>query len=138
MAVAATPAQADSPPPVCRTYYDGTLRAASACVDVVHLSGTVDGSGQLGCDAGTFHATYCHARIARLRLYVNDQLWREVTNVGGDSQYAQYNIRYYCWGVRLKFQVWMTYTFTWYNDFGQVHYIDDYQSPLTSYPEYSC
>jgi hypothetical protein len=138
IALAAGPAQADSPPPLCQTYYDATSTVAEACADVAHFSSGVEGQGGIACAATFFHSTDCRAKIARLRLYVNGQLWREVTNIGGDSSSAFYNISYRCWGVRLKFQVWMTYTFTWYNEFGQVHYIDNYQQPLTSYPEYSC
>jgi hypothetical protein len=36
------------------------------------------------------------------------------------------------------FQVWMTYEIHWYNQYGQVHEVDQYLNPLTSYPEYAC
>jgi hypothetical protein len=135
VAVAAAPAYADSPPAVCTPYTH-----AHACVDVIHFSGGVDGSGKVECDGtGYSDSLYCNARIARLRLYVDGTLWMEIADVGSDFGSVDAGIEWDCSGTRHVFQVWMTYQFRWYT-FGKVqtHEIDNYQHPLTSYPEYAC
>jgi hypothetical protein len=141
--VGAAPAQAGSPPPVCRNYtFTGTTKIyAYGCTDVVHLTGGVNGHGNIWCDPAAFYgSTTCHATIARIRLYTadNGKIVREMTGAGGDSYAISVDLGYDCSGVRHQFQVWMTYTFYWYNQYGQVHSLDNYQSPLTSYPEYAC
>jgi len=134
---AAAPAQADSPPPVCNHYYDGATETGWACADVVHTTAGPIGKGSMWCYPYAYHATSCVVLIARIRLYVDGTLWREYTGLSSFDRIEK-NIQYYCSGVRHVFQVWMTYEIHWYNQYGQVHEIDQYLNPLTSYPEYAC